>query len=102
MWIRTTGKSPIRVWAVVSQAARRVLLAVVDVLGIAFFALLLYYGMGMVERGGRVSTMIYGMSKALPFAAVPASAALAMLQLTLVAVRDQLRLARAPQVVVCP
>lgn len=84
------------------SGARRVLLAAIDVLGIAFFALLLYYGLGMVERGGRVSTMIYGMSKALPFAAVPVAAVLAMVQLALVGLRDQLRLARSPSVVVCP
>jgi TRAP-type C4-dicarboxylate transport system permease small subunit len=81
---------------------RRCLLAFIDVLGIVFFAALFWYGLGMVERGGRVTTMIYGMSKSLPFAAVPTSAALAMLQLSLVAVRDQLRLARNPDVVVCP
>ena len=82
--------------------ARRCLLAVLDLLAIAFFAILLWYGIGMVERGGRVSTMIYGMSKMLPFAAVPVSAALAMIQLILVAVRDQARMARTPNLVVCP
>lgn len=81
---------------------RRVLLAMADLLGIAFFAALVFYGLGMVERGERVTTMIYGLSKAVPFAAVPVSAALALLQLVLVGLRDQLRLARAPQVVVCP
>ena len=81
---------------------RRLLLAMLDVLAIAFFLALFWYGLGFVERGGRVSTMIYGMSKSLPFAAVPTAAALAALQLTLVAIRDQLRLARNPEVVVCP
>jgi TRAP-type C4-dicarboxylate transport system permease small subunit len=81
---------------------RRWLLGVIDVLGIVFFAALVWYGLGMVERGARVTTMIYGMSKSLPFAAVPTAAALAVVQLSLVAVRDQLRLARNPEVVVCP
>ncbi|MCB1915674.1 MAG: TRAP transporter small permease [Rhodocyclaceae bacterium] len=84
------------------SSLRRWLLGLADVLAIAFFAVLLWYGIGMVERGGRVATMIYGMSKALPFAAVPVSAALAMLQLLLVATRDQARLSRNPDVVVCP
>jgi len=83
-------------------SARRLLLATVDLMAIAFFAVLLWYGTGMVERGTRVSTMIYGFSKAVPFAAVPVSAALAMLQLALVGIRDQARLARTPDVVVCP
>ena len=81
---------------------RRGLLGLLDLLAIVFFAALFWYGLGMVERGGRVTTMIYGMSKSLPFAAVPVSAALAVVQLSLVALRDQLRLARNPHVVVCP
>ena len=81
---------------------RRHLLAVVDLLGIAFFVFLFFYGLGLVERGGKTFTMIYGTSKALPFAAVPAGAALAAIQLTLVAIRDQARLRRAPQQMVCP
>jgi hypothetical protein len=36
--------------------------------------------------------MIYGISKALPFAAVPAAALLAVIQTALVAVRDHHRL----------
>ena len=82
--------------------ARRLLLGLLDLLAIAFFAVLLWYGIGMVERGERISTMIYGLSKMLPFAAVPVSAALAIVQLILVAVRDQARLARTPNQVVYP
>lgn len=89
-------------FAALPSAARRILLAVLDLLGIVFFATLIWYGIGMVERGDRMTTMIYGMSKSLPFAAVPVSATLAVIQLMLVAVRDQLRIARNPQVVVCP
>ena len=82
--------------------ARRVLLALVDGLGLVFFLLLLFYGIGMVERGARVTTMIYGISKQLPFAAVPVSAAFAVVQLALVASRDQLRLSVQRDLVVCP
>jgi TRAP-type C4-dicarboxylate transport system permease small subunit len=70
-------------------APRRVLLMVLDVLAFAFFAVLLFYGLGLVEKGFNRFTMIHGINKALPFAAVPVSAALACLQLVLVAVRDQ-------------
>jgi len=90
------------VFVYLPSPVRRALLALVDLLAIAFFGVLLWYGLGMVERGARVSTMIYGMSKMLPFAAVPVSAGLAMVQLILVAIRDQARLARQPDVVVCP
>lgn len=72
---------------------RRALLAALDLTALAFFALLLFYGIGMVDKGAKHFTMIYGMSKALPFAAVPAAAALACVQLVLVAIRDQARFA---------
>jgi TRAP-type C4-dicarboxylate transport system permease small subunit len=81
---------------------RRVLLALLDVLGIAFFAFLALYGLGLVERGTKTFTMIYGMSRALPFAAVPVGAGLAAIQLLLVAVRDQARLRRDPLHVAFP
>lgn len=81
---------------------RRPLLLLVDTLGVLFFLLLLVYGVGMVERGARISTMIYGLSKQLPFLAIPVSAALAASQLILVAWRDQLRLSRQRELVVCP
>lgn len=82
--------------------ARRALLGILDLLAFGFFLFLAFYGLGMVERGGKTFTMIYGMSKTLPLAAVPVGAALAALQLALVAVRDQARLQRAPLTVVCP
>lgn len=82
--------------------ARRVLLGGLDLLAIAFFLFLAFYGLGLVERGGKTFTMIYGLSKAMPFAAVPVGAALAALQLALVAVRDQARLRREPLAVVFP
>ena len=83
-------------------AARRMLMGVLDLLAIGFFVFLALYGLGLVERGGKTFTMIYGSSKALPFAAVPVGAALAALQLMLVAVRDQVRLSREPLAVVFP
>lgn len=71
------------------RVPRRILLAVLDVLALSFFLYLLYFGVGFVESGLSRFTMIYGMNKALPFAAVPVSAALASVQIVLVALRDQ-------------
>jgi TRAP-type C4-dicarboxylate transport system permease small subunit len=82
--------------------ARRVLLGALDALAFVFFVFLALYGLGLVERGGKTFTMIYGMSKALPFAAVPVGAALAAAQIALVALRDQARLRREPIAVVFP
>lgn len=84
-------------FAALPLAARRALLLLIDLLGIAFFVLLIVYGVGLTERGARTFTMIYGMSKALPFAAVPVAAALAAVQLALVAVRDQARIGLHPE-----
>lgn len=81
---------------------RRHLLLLLDLLAIVFFVFLAFYGLGLIERGAKTFTMIYGMSKALPFAAVPVGAALAATQLLLVAVRDQARLRQQPLAVVCP
>jgi TRAP-type C4-dicarboxylate transport system permease small subunit len=76
-------------------APRRLLLMLLDTLAFLFFAVLLFYGLGLVEKGFGRFTMIHGVNKALPFAAVPVSAALACIQLLLVAVRDQAGLHRS-------
>lgn len=81
---------------------RRLLLGALDLAGVAFFACLAIYGVPLIEKGAQTFTMIYGTSKALPFAAVSVGAGLAALQLTLVALRDQARLARRPHELVCP
>lgn len=79
------------------RGVQRVLLGLIDLLALIFFLLLLWYGLSFTSGGARQFTMIYGMSKALPYAAVPIAAGLAAVQLVLVAIRDQARLARAPQ-----
>ena len=73
------------------RLGRRALLLLFDLLAFAFFAFLVLYGIGMVERGMKSFTMIYGVSKALPFAAVPVAGVVACIQLVLVAIRDQAR-----------
>lgn len=73
------------------RSVQRWLLLGLDMLAFAFFLLLLYYGIELVEKGASRFTMIYGMNKSLPFAAVPVGAATACIQLVLVAIRDQYR-----------
>jgi TRAP-type C4-dicarboxylate transport system permease small subunit len=73
-------------------ALRPALLALLDLISLAFFAFLFVYGIGLVQSGANRLTMIYGISKALPFAAVPVAALLAAIQTVLVAVRDHHRL----------
>ncbi|MDX1605256.1 MAG: TRAP transporter small permease subunit [Candidatus Competibacterales bacterium] len=78
------------------QGMQRALLFAFDALALAFFGFLLVYGLDMVDRGSRSYTMIFGLTKSLPFAAVPAAAALACVQLVLVAIRDQVRFGTDP------
>lgn len=67
---------------------RRGLAVIFDLIAFGFFALLLFYGLGFVERGFERFTMIYGVPKAYPFTAVPVASALACVQLLLVALHD--------------
>ena len=70
---------------------QHLLLGALDLLALVFFALLFFYGIGLVGKGFTQYTMIYAMPKALPFAAVPSAALLACIQIVLVAIRDQYR-----------
>jgi TRAP-type transport system small permease protein len=67
---------------------RRWLAVAFDLLTFAFFALIFWYGLGFVERGMTRFTMIYDMPKGYPNLVIPVSAAMACIQLVLVAVRD--------------
>jgi len=73
------------------RVVRRWGLLTLDLVAFAFFALLFVYGLDLVDRGTRSFTMIFGITKALPFTAVPVAAALACTQLFMVAIRDQMR-----------
>lgn len=69
-------------------ALRRGLALAFALIGCVFFVMLVWYGIGLVQRGmGRV-TMIYGMPRGYAFAAVPVAAALAAVQLVLMAIQD--------------
>ena len=72
------------------RTLRRWLLLGLDILAFVFFLVLFIYGIDMVIRGTKSYTMIFGLNKSLPFAAVPTAAFLCCVQLVLVALRDQL------------
>ncbi|MCB1755296.1 MAG: TRAP transporter small permease [Gammaproteobacteria bacterium] len=74
--------------------SRHLLLGAIDLLGLLFFLFLFYYGVGFTIDGARRLSMIYGMPKSIPFAAVPVSCLLAAIQIVLTAVRDQAKLLR--------
>jgi TRAP-type C4-dicarboxylate transport system permease small subunit len=68
--------------------ARKWLAVAFDVIALGFFAVILLYGIGFVDRGFGRFTMINEIPKAYPFMGVPLAAALACAQLLLVAVHD--------------
>jgi len=67
---------------------RRWLSVIFDLIALIFFAVIFFYGLGMVERGFSRFTMIEAIPKAYPFMGVPLAGALACIQLLLVAVHD--------------
>ena len=69
---------------------RRALAVGFDLIALVFFLVLLWYGLGFVERGFKRFTMIGGLPKAYPFMGVPLAAAVASVQLVLVGTRDAL------------
>ena len=67
---------------------RKWLAVTFDVIAFVFFAIILIYGLGMVDRGFSRFTMIEGIPKAYPFMGVPLAASMACVQLLLVAIHD--------------
>ncbi|WMS43945.1 TRAP transporter small permease [Acuticoccus sp. MNP-M23] len=76
---------------------RRGALILCDILAIGLFLYVLWYGIGFASSGLNRRSMIFGMSMAPAFAAVPAAAALSVLQLALCMVRDGGRQAMVAQ-----
>ncbi|HJO46819.1 MAG TPA: TRAP transporter small permease subunit [SAR324 cluster bacterium] len=72
-----------------SAPYRSILLLVLDTIGFIFFTILFYYGIDFAVIGANRYSMIFGMSKFLPFLSVPVAAGLACIQIFLVAIRDQ-------------
>jgi TRAP-type C4-dicarboxylate transport system permease small subunit len=60
----------------------------IDLLALAFFAFLGWYGIGMTQQGTTQYATIFDMTMAIPFASVPVSSALVCVQLVLTAIRD--------------
>ncbi|MBN9668813.1 TRAP transporter small permease [Labrenzia aggregata] len=67
---------------------RKWLAVAIDLTALVFFGVLLVYGVGFVERGFSRLTMIFSIPKGYPFFVVPVAAALACVQLVLVAIHD--------------
>lgn len=68
---------------------RRAVLILIDLLAIALFFYVFWFGIGFAESGATRQAMIFGATLEPFFWAIPASAFLAIVQLALVLVRDQ-------------
>jgi TRAP-type C4-dicarboxylate transport system permease small subunit len=71
-----------------SKPYRRVLQLALDLIGLAFFIFLTYYSIGMTIEGRSQHANIFGMTMLVPFASVPVSSALTVVQLIVTMVRD--------------
>ncbi|WP_282605648.1 TRAP transporter small permease [Pelagibius sp. Alg239-R121] len=67
---------------------RRSVLVAMDAVAFLLFLYIAWFGLSFASGGGSRQAMIFGMTLALPFAAIPTSAALAMIQIFLTAIRD--------------
>lgn len=64
------------------------MLAFFDIVTFAFFAFMFVYGIGMTLTGAKQFAMIFDMSMAWPYAAVPVASLLCAVQTVLVGLRD--------------
>ena len=67
---------------------RAPILILMDIVALLIFAYIAWYGIDFVQSGAKRQAMIFGISLAIPFAAVPVAAAIACLQQILVGIRD--------------
>lgn len=67
---------------------RRTILICVDVLALALFLYVAWYGIAFAQSGATRQAMIFGVSLAPFYAAIPVAAALSSVQLILVLIRD--------------
>jgi TRAP-type C4-dicarboxylate transport system permease small subunit len=68
--------------------AQKALRMGLDLLGVAFFLFLTFYGVGMTKSGAQQYANIFGMTMWVPFASVPVSSALTCFQIVVVMLRD--------------
>jgi TRAP-type transport system small permease protein len=69
--------------------AGMVLMVCLDLVSIAFFAFMTWYGLGMAKSGMSQYASIFGMTMVVPFAAVPISSALTTFQVFAAMLRGQ-------------
>lgn len=74
---------------VLPAALRHKILVVIDLLAIALFTYVLWFGIGFAQTGATRQAMIFGATLEPFFWAIPVSALLSVIQLTLAMIRDR-------------
>jgi TRAP-type C4-dicarboxylate transport system permease small subunit len=73
---------------ILPRVARKIILILVDIICLALFLYVFYYGIGFASGGGNRDAQIFGLSMLPFFAAIPVAAGISSLQLFLVLLRD--------------
>ncbi|MFV0334651.1 MAG: TRAP transporter small permease [Tropicimonas sp.] len=73
---------------IIPEALRRPILIGMDLVSLALFAYVLWFGIGFAQSGATRQAMIFGTSLQPYYAAIPVSAAIACVQVLLVMIRD--------------
>jgi TRAP-type C4-dicarboxylate transport system permease small subunit len=71
-----------------APARRRALRLALDLIGLAFFLFLAFYGIGMAAQGRTQYAAIFGMNMVVPFASVPVCGLLTSVQIVVTILRD--------------
>lgn len=70
------------------RSVRRMVLIAMDLIALGLFVYVAYFGLGFADGGTRRQAMIFGMSLAPFYAAIPVAATLCSIQMVLVLLRD--------------
>ncbi|KXF78437.1 C4-dicarboxylate ABC transporter permease [Paramesorhizobium deserti] len=72
----------------IPESLRRISLMAMDIVALALFLYVFWFGIGFALDGAKRQALIFGLSLGPAYAAIPVSAALAAIQLLLVLMRD--------------
>lgn len=75
----------------IPPSPRKIVRLLCDALAFAFFAVTLFFGIDLMQKGVGQATMSLGVNMLLPFGAVPVASGIACIQIILSGIRDFLR-----------
>jgi TRAP-type transport system small permease protein len=72
----------------IPPSPRKIVLLFCDAFAFAFFAVTLYFGINLIQKGMGQATMSLGGTMLLPYAAIPVASSIACIQIVLSGIRD--------------